>query len=380
MKKGYKVKIYPNKQQQQWLLQQMGCCRYVYNYFLNLKKETYLKTGEILTYCKMSKQLTILRKNTEWLKCVQYDPLQQSLRNLDVAFNRFYRGKTKFPLFHKKNSKNVFRKAKGWKIKGKNINIARNFKVKYRGKFPEKRQVSLTITRDLCGDWWASTISEVEQKEYNLKGGIGIDLGIESLVTTNEGKKYKNIKVLKNKQEKLKKLSQEFSRTKKDSKRHEKKRLEIARLYRKVANIRKNHLHHISKDIVSKNHALIAMEGLNIIQMMKTKNLVKFILDASWGELLRQIQYKQEWRGGKIFKIDRFFPSSKTCSNCNFIVSSLPLNIRKWACPKCGKTHDRDINAAIMILKQAEERLGVEGKENIGELRFSENVACPVNR
>ena len=381
MIRGYKVKIYPNKTQEQILLRQVGACRYIYNHFLALKKDTYLQTGKNITYNVMSKELTKMRREIDWLSEVGSVPLQQSLRCLDVAFNRFFRKQTKFPHFHKKNDKQSMRKVYGWNIDGNKIKIANGLSVRFRGHFPEKRQGTLTISRDATGDWWASTLGEEKRKQPRLKKSIlGVDMGIKTLATTSDGDKYENLHALNNRIRQIKKTSQNLSRKKKNSNRRYRAKKILAKLHQKVGFIRSNHLHHISKAIVSKNHAMIAVEDLAVANLMKNRRLSRSISDASWGELLRQIRYKQEWQGGKTITIDRFFPSSKTCSACHFVVSSLPLSVRNWRCGKCGTEHDRDINAAKMIAQQAACRLGAEGGEGSGRLRFAVRVARPVKR
>lgn len=312
----------------------------------------------------MSRELTKLRRETDWMREVQFQPLQQSLRSLDVAYNRFFRKQSAFPAFHKKNGKQSMRKVTGWSIEGNKINVMNGVSVRFRGQFPKKRQGTLTITRDTCGDWWASTIADQEYKKSKLNGAVGIDVGLHHLAVTSDGEKYENPRVLSGLARRLKTAQQALSRTQKGSARRGRTRRVVARLYRKVGWVRNNGLHHVSKAIVSKNHAVIAIEDLNVKGMMSNRRLSRAIADAGWSELARQITYKQEWRGGKVIKIGRFFPSSKTCSECNFVLDALSLSVREWTCPSCGAVHDRDVNAAKTILKQARELLGVEGGEN----------------
>lgn len=375
---GYRVRIYPNKAQEQRLIKIMDACRFVYNYFLARRQSVYEQTGELLTNKEMSKELTILRRKTEWMHDVQTHPLQQSLRQLDYAFFRFFKGKTGFPNFKKKNSsRQSIRKAEGWHINGNRIFIVRGVDVRFRGKFPVKNQGTLTIYRDNVGDWYASTIGLEKKKTQKLKNNIGIDLGLNHLIITSNGEKYDNPKVLSRYLQQLRIVAKAFSRTCKGSKNRAKKKLVLARYHRKVERVRANGLHHISKTIVSKNHAMIALEDLGVKNMMRNHKLSKSISDASWSELVRQLTYKQEWRGGRVVKINRFFPSSKTCSSCNFIMNSMPLAIRNWQCPNCNVEHDRDVNAAKMILKKAEEQLSAEGAQNNRRIRSLVKVSDP---
>ena len=198
IQRGYKVKIYPNKEQEQKFLKTVGACRFVYNHFLERKKTAYIEEQKNITYKMLSKELTKLRKETDWLQCVQFQPLQQSLRNLDVAYNKFFRKQSKFPTFHTKYGKQSFRKVTGWSIDKNKINIGRELSVRFRGEFPVKRQGTLTISRDAVGDWYASTIGIEQIKPPRLKKeGIGLDFGLNHIVITSEGEKYENPHVLK---------------------------------------------------------------------------------------------------------------------------------------------------------------------------------------
>ena len=379
--RGYKVKIYPSKRQKEILMQNMGACRFVWNYFLALKKETYLTMGKNITYNAMSKELTKLRRETEWMKDVQHQPMQQSLRCLDVAYNNFFRGKAKFPNFKKKNGKNSMKKVNGWSIDGNKINVMQNMSIRFCGTFPKEREGTLTISRDPCGDWWASTIAGDKRKQPKLKNKVlGVDVGLKELVTTSDGDKFGNLKICNSFAKKIKTASQSLAKKQKGSNRRNKVKRELARLHRKASNIRNNHLHHVSKAVVSKNHATIAMEDLAVANMMKNRRLARSIGDASWGELMRQISYKQEWQGGNIVKVGRFFPSSKTCHSCHFVISSLPLSVREWQCPKCLTEHDRNVNAARMIAQQAGEQLGVESTQNSSRTRPSVKVSGSSKR
>ena len=349
IQRGYKVKLYPTKAQAQMLLQIAGACRWVYNHFLERKKAAYLEEGKNLSYGDLSKELTRIRGEIEWLSEVQHQPLQQSLRHLSDAYIRFFRKQTQFPKFKSKNGKQTIHKVVGWRVNDNRIQFMRGMSLRYRGQFSAERQGTLTLSRDAAGQWWASTRGFEEREEPALEGSIGIDLGLNHLAITSDGDKYENLRPLKGQIERLRILSKELSRKKKGSRNRYKAKIALARLHRKIANQRMNHLHHVSKAITDKNHAVIAHEDLAVINMMKNHRLARHIADASWGEFIRQIIYKQEWKGGETFKIDRFFPSSKTCSVCGYILQSLPLNVREWTCPGCGAVLDRDVNAAINI-------------------------------
>jgi putative transposase len=372
--KGYRVRIYPNKTQKQSMLQTIGACRWVYNHFLEEKRDHYLEHKKNLTYGVTSSELTQLRKKVNWLGEIQFQPPQQSLRQLDTAYSNFFRKSARFPRFKsKKDNQQSFRKVGGWHIEGNKLHIAVGMSMRFRGVFPAKREGTLTISRTADDKWYASTLAKITVEPKPLHGTIGLDLGIKSLVVTSEGESYPNLPILSTRRE-----NKSLSRKVKGSKARSKARSILARKHAKIANIRKNYLHYISKAIVSKNHAVIAVEDLAVKNMQRNHSLARSIAHASWSELLRQLQYKQEWTGGKLVKIDRFFPSSKTCSECHFILDRLPLSVRDWTCPHCNAKHDRDVNAAKMILQQVGKQLGVEAGDGRKAVRRSLRVTRPV--
>ena len=378
VQRGYRVKLYPTMVQDQKLRQIAGSCRWVYNHFLDRKKAAYLEEGKNLSYGDLSKELTRIRGEIGWLSEIQYQPLQQSLRQLDVAYNRFFRKEARFPKFKSKHGKQSIKKVTGWSIEGNRIQVMRDMNIRYRGQFSPERQGTLTLTRDMTGQWWASAQGFEEREAPELHDSIGIDLGLHHLAVTSDGDKYDNLRPMNQEVVRLRTLSKELSRKKKGSRNRHKVRIALARFHRKVANRRINHLHHVSKAITDKNHAVIAHEDLAVMNMMKNHHLARHIADASWGEFIRQIQYKQAWKGGETVKIARFFPSTKTCSECWYVISSLPLNIREWRCPRCGTVHDRDINAAKVINQQGAARPGVEGTESSPSSRAGVRVTGPL--
>lgn len=366
--KAYRIRIYPSSEQEKHFLDTINACRFVYNYYLDMRLSAYSDGGRQIPHAELSRDLTKLRKSTEWLRDIQISPLQQSLRTLDVAYSKFYRKESHFPRFRsRRDTRQSFRKPDAWSLNGNRLRIERNLSVRFRGTPPPPtaKLGTLTISRSTTGKWYASiTCTEfLEQNAAPSATSIGIDLGLRALATTSDGVKYANPAVHKKQLKHLKLLQQSLARKDRDSYRYKKAKLEVARMHEKIANRRMNHLHQVSSAITRKNHALIAVEDLAVANMMKNRRLSRSIGDVAWGEFLRQLEYKQSWSGGRFVKIDRFFPSSKTCSQCNFIVDRLPLNIRAWDCPRCEAHHDRDINAAKNILKQAEVQLGVESTD-----------------
>ena len=219
-----------------------------------------------------------------------------------------------------------------------------------------------------AGQYFVAILVEREIKPlHKVKKEVGIDLGICALATTSAGKEYKNIRPYRSLQKRLRALNKNLHRKKLGSNNRERARKLLAKVHIKIANIRSDHLHKVSRQIIDENQ-VICLETLNVSGMMRNHCLAKSIADVSLSELVRQIEYKANWCGRTVIKVDRWFPSSKTCSKCGFVMDSLPLKIREWICPKCKAKHNRDKNAAVNILN--------EGKRTVGttELAYGLNV------
>lgn len=354
--KAYKLRIYPTKEQRRLMEKHFGCVRFVYNYFLNERKTQYRETGKSDCYYTQQKKLTMLKKETNflWLNEINSQVLQCGLRRLETAYSRFFQRKSGFPNFKKKKDNNSFVIPQRFSIKNTKV-IIPGFKEgisfinhqSIRGNI-----LSLTFSKTPSNKYFVSILTEqeVEQKPKTGKE-VGIDLGIKDLIITSEGVKFQNNGYLSKYEKQLKKAQQHLSRKKKGSRQYENQRLKVARLHEKIANCRKDTLHKITSRLIRENDA-VYLENLNISGMLKNHKLAKCIVDCSWNELVRQLEYKGDWYGCEVFKINRFYPSSKTCSHCGCVQDKMPLNIRKWTCPDCGTEHDRDINAAINILME----------------------------
>lgn len=354
--KSYKFRIYPTDAQKYAMEKNFGCVRFVYNYFLNERKTQYQLSGKSDNYYTQAKTLTELKKQKDkgWLNEINSQVLQQGLRRLESAYSRFFQRKSGFPKFKKKKDKNTFTVPQHISFDNKKIyfpkfrdGIKVVFHQEVRGKV-----LTATFSRTPSNKYFVSitTEQEIEQKPKTGKE-VGIDLGIKDLVITSEGVKFQNNRYLSKYEKQLKKVQQHLSRKKKDSRQYENQRLKVARLHEKIANCRKDTLHKITSRLIKENN-VVYLENLNISGMLKNHHLAKCISDCSWNELVRQLEYKGLWYDCEVFKIDRFYPSSKTCSHCGCVQDKMPLNIRKWTCPDCGKKHDRDINAAINILME----------------------------
>lgn len=350
--KAYKFRIYPTKIQIDFLNKQFGAVRFIYNYFLNQRDTQFKETGKSDSYYTQTKALKSMKGQEEfkWLKEINSQTCQQALQCLDAAYLKFFRKETAFPRFKKKKNYQSFCVPQHFKILEKGIIIP---KLKSQIKCKFYREIigevkSLTISKTLTGKYFVSIL--VEQKnEYKQtsEGKIGIDLGIKDFVTLSDGTKY-SFSVSK-KTKKLKKLQHYYSKKQKGSKRKEKLRLRIARLNEKIVNSRRDFQHKLSTKLTNE-YQTICLESLRVKNMMKNHKLARAIGEASWYSFVNMLQYKGKWKGCDIIQIDQFYPSSKTCSCCNWKKENLKLSERSWICPKCGKIHDRDINAAKNIL------------------------------
>lgn len=359
IRKAYKIKLRPTEVQKTRLLEIADCTRFVWNYYLALKKDIYIAGGKPPNYFGCTKDLTDLKRQEgmEWLKEKSIvHPLQQTLRDQENAYKKFFTKKSGFPNFKSKHDvRRAFRIPTGWKLKGNKLQLTKDVKVRFGGTTPPMKSClkSVSISRDSCGTWWASILTEQEIKPKKKTGdSIGIDLGLKHLLTISDGRKIENIHPRKKVEQQIKTLSRSLSRTKCCSARRTRSRSLLARLHRKIAFRRSSYIHSITRKLADENQAVIYAEDLAVKNMQANHCLASSITDASWSELLRQLEYKQVWSGGTFIKIDRFFPSSKTCSHCHFILARLPLSVRDWECPKCHSHHDRDVNAAKNILNQ----------------------------
>ena len=353
--KTYRFRLYPNDSQKELLAKHFGCTRYVYNYFLERRKKKYVEEGKNESYYSQAKELTELKRKEDmfWLKEVNSQSLQFSLRNLDTAYSNFFHKRAKFPKFHSKKNKESFTVPQNAILEDNKLYLPK-FKdgISVKVHRPIKGGIGkVCITKTPTGKYFASVFTEEEYEEIKHTGkSVGIDLGIKNLIVTSDGRKFKNNKYIKKYEKKLAKNQKHLSRKKKGSQGYENQRLKVAKIHEKISNCRKDYLHKCSSALI-KDYDIICVEDLNVKNMMGNRRLSKSISDTSWSTLLEFLTYKAEWNNKHIVKIDRFFPSSQMCSYCEYINNEVKkLNVRKWDCPRCGNHHDRDVNASINIL------------------------------
>lgn len=354
--KGFKFRIYPNTEQEILLSKHFGCSRFVFNYFLNQRKDEYLLNKKSLTYYDNANMLTLLKKQeeTKWLSEVNSQSLQHALKHLDTSYSRFFKKMSEFPKFKSKHAKQSFKIPANIIIHDNKLIIP---KFKEGIKITQHRDLngsikSCVVSKTSTGKYFVSILVETTITPKEKTGAVvGIDLGLKDLLITSDGNKYINNKFTNKYKDKLKLAQQHLSRKQKGSNRYEKQRRKVALIHEKIVNSRLDNLHKITSGLIS-DYDIICLETLNVKGMVKNHKLSKSIQDASWGELVRQLEYKAKWNDKIISKVDRFFPSSKTCSSCGYIKNNLTLKDREFTCSSCGESHDRDINASKNILRQ----------------------------
>jgi putative transposase len=354
--KAYKYKLNPSEEQIVLLNKHFGSIRFAYNHFLNERKREYKTNKQSLNYVDNAKALTELKKQEEysWLNEINSQSLQSSLKHLDDAYNGFFKKRTGFPKFKSKHTKNSFKVPQFVKLENGMLKIPK-FKDPINlilHRTFEGTIKSCTISKTPTNEYFVSILVETEHKKFEKTGKtVGIDLGIKDFVITSEGFKYKNNRYTKTYQTLLKNAQQHLSRKIKGSNRYQNQKLKVANIHKKITNSRLDNLHKISTELIRK-YDLIVLEDLNIKGMIKNHKLAKHIVDASWSKFLELLTYKAEWNDKQIVRIDRFFPSSKTCNCCGYINQGLKLDMREWTCPSCKTTLDRDLNASKNILNE----------------------------
>ena len=361
MLRAYKYRIYPTDEQKVLFAKTFGCCRFVYNWALNLKITAYKERKETLGNVYLTNLMkSELKAEHEWLSEVNSQSLQSALRNLDTAYTNFFRNTTAvgFPRFKSRKDRQSFLCPQHCRVdftdgtitvpKAKDIPAVLHRKFKGTVK-------TVTVSMTPSGKYYASVLvdtsmQEIQPLEPVLRTSLGIDIGIKSLAVCSDGRTFENPKNLQKNLDRLAVLQKRLSRKRKGSENRNKARVKVARLQERIANCRRDNLHKITHALTHDNQVrTICMEDLNVKGMQRNHHLAGSVGDASFGMFLTLLEYKCRWYGVNLVKIDRFAPSSKTCRKCGCVYKGLKLSERSWTCPECGAHHDRDFNAACNI-------------------------------
>src|ERR671932_2855976 len=368
--KAVKVRLYPTLEQQILLSQHFGCARWWWNYALNKSIETYKETGKSLGQSALNAFLPKLKKAEEtlWLSECYSQVLQATTLNLTTAYKNFFAGRARFPRFKSKHGRQSIQFPqyvkvldKAVKLPGKIGTIAALIHRPIEGKIK-----TVPVSSYPSGKYFASILTEIEGDNPNASTNgkvVGIDLGLTHFAIVSDGNKvskYDNSKHLAKHEKNLKRKQQKLAKKQKGSNSRNKAKKTVAKVYERVTKSRQDFLHKLSRKLVNENQVVV-VENLNVKGMVRNHNLAKAISDAGWGTFVNFLAYKLEKKGGKLVEIDRWFPSSKLCSNCYYQIDELPLDVREWTCPNCGIRHDRDGNAATNISAEGIRMLQTDG-------------------
>ena len=361
--KAYKYRFYPTPEQEGLLLRTFGCARFVYNKALEFRKKSWEENKTNVSFADTCRMLTAWRNSEEFsfLKEVSSVAMQQVLRHLQVAYDNFFRKTAGYPRFkHRRSRQSITLSNSGFIIKGKKVKLAKMrepLNIRWSKRLPKgAKPTSVTVSVDKAGRWHIVFLVEEEIKKLPEKDtAVGIDLGVKDFAVTSDGKKCDTPKISRRKQAQIRRVQKELARRQKASRNREKSRQKLAKLCVKTVDRRRDFHHKLSTKIISENQVIV-VEDLNVKGMTKKggaykRGLNRAISQSALSEFVGMLEYKAKWYGRTLIKVDRWFPSTQLCSNCNARTGPKgDLSVRTWTCKNCGSKHDRDVNAARNIL------------------------------
>ncbi|MFP3565419.1 RNA-guided endonuclease InsQ/TnpB family protein [Paraburkholderia sp. SIMBA_030] len=357
IKRAYRFRFYPTPEQEAILARTFGCARFAYNHMLRLRTDAWYQRQERVGYHETSAALTALKKTPEhaWLNEVSSVPVQQALRHLQTAFANFFAKRAKYPNFRRKDgAQSAEYTTSAFKWDGASLKLAKMdapLAIRWSRTIPKGAKLTtVTMSKDASGRYHVSMLcDDAVSAKPEVSGKVGIDLGLTHFAILSTGEKIAAPNTFRKNEAKLARLQRRLVKKQKGSANRMKAKLKVARMHARTADSRRDFLHKLSSRLINENQ-VIAIESLAVSNMQKNRCLAKSISDASWSEFTRQLEYKAQWYVRTLVGIDRWYPSSKRCSDCGHTVGKMPLNIRAWTCPECGSIHDRDINAARNVL------------------------------
>ncbi|MFD6390968.1 RNA-guided endonuclease InsQ/TnpB family protein [Nocardia sp. NPDC060259] len=356
VKRSYKYRFYPTVEQVEQLARTFGCVRYVYNRALTERSRAWAQEQRRISYAESDKMLTAWKRDPEtgWLTEPSKGPLQATLRNLQGAFDKFWRKQAGYPRFKKKgrskDSATYFSNC--FIYRDGQLKLAKQaepLNIRWSRPLPEGAVPSqVTVIKDSADRYFVSLlVEELIVEHVPAEATIGVDAGITSLYTFSTGEKVSNPRHEKEDRARLAKAQRALAKKQKGSANRAKARLRVARVHARIVDRRRDHLHKLSSRVVRENQ-VIAIEDLSVRNMVRNRCLARAISDASWSQFRSMLEYKAEWYGRTVVAVDRFYPSTRTCSTCGQVNDTVPLHVREWQC-RCGVSHDRDVNAAKNI-------------------------------
>jgi putative transposase len=386
IKRTYRYRLYPDEAQKQELARTFGCSRWVYNWALETKTKAYYQDEESLSLTDLSSRLTSKKKEeeTEWLSEVSAVTLQQSLRNLNQAFTNFFEGRAEYPSFKSKKGDQTARyvgtafdiREENGKRKLRLSKMPGLINIRWSRELPSEPS-SCTVTKNAAGQYHVCFVCTEEVRQLpriNGEGGdlefVGVDLGIESLVTLSTGEKVGNPRWFENEYKRLRREQQKLSRKEKGSNNWERQRKRVAKIHQRIQDRRKDFIEKLTTRLVEK-FDVIVVEDLSVKNMQQNGNLARHITQAGWSQIVRRLRDKCKWYGRTLVIADKWFPSSQRCSECGHVSGKKSLDVRDWTCSGCGTCHDRDINAAKNLSRVGQTRIyapGDLGKSDVFEV------------